>query len=31
MQLTRHTETLQRAVAIYDRLLDSGINRLGEH
>lgn len=31
MQLTRHTETLQRAVAIYDRLLDTGINRLGEH
>jgi flagellar basal-body rod protein FlgG len=31
LQLTRHTETLQRAVAIYDRLLDSGINRLGEH
>jgi flagellar basal-body rod protein FlgG len=31
MQLSRHTETLQRAVSIYDRLLDTGINRLAEH
>ena len=31
MELTRHVESTQRALSIYDRMLDSGINRIGEN
>ncbi len=30
MELSRHIESLQRAVNAYDNLLDSGINQLGK-
>jgi len=30
MELSRHIESLQRAVNTYDNLLDSGINQLGK-
>lgn len=29
MEVTRHIETMQRAISAYDGMLDSGINRLG--
>jgi len=29
MEVTRHVETMQRAISAYDAMLDSGINRLG--
>ncbi|MDQ3286703.1 MAG: flagellar hook basal-body protein [Pseudomonadota bacterium] len=31
METTRHAESLQRAISIYDRAMDVGINRLGEN
>lgn len=31
MALTRHVESVQRALSIYDRTLETGINRLGEN
>lgn len=31
MQTTRHMESVQRVISIYDRMLDTGINRLGEN
>ncbi len=31
MELTRHAESLQRAISIYDKAMDAGINRLGEN
>jgi flagellar basal-body rod protein FlgG len=30
MELTRHVESLQHAMSIYDQAMDTGINRLGE-
>jgi flagellar basal-body rod protein FlgF len=30
MELTRHVESVQRAISIYDKAMDTGINRLGE-
>jgi len=30
MELTRHVESVQRAISIYDQAMDTGINRLGE-
>jgi len=30
MELTRHVESLQHAISIYDKAMDTGINRLGE-
>lgn len=31
METTRHMESVQRVISIYDRMLDTGINRLGEN
>lgn len=31
MELTRHVESVQRAIAIYDKAMDAGVNRLGEN
>ncbi len=31
MELTRHAESVQRAISIYDKAMDTGINRLGEN
>lgn len=31
MEVTRHAESVQRAIATYDRMLDTGINKLGEN
>lgn len=31
IQLTRHAESIQRVVSIYDRMLDTGINRIGDN
>jgi flagellar basal-body rod protein FlgG len=31
MELTRHVESVQRAISIYDQAMDTGINRLGEN
>lgn len=31
MELTRHVESVQRAISIYDKAMDIGINRLGEN
>ena len=31
METTRHAEAVQRAISIYDKALDAGINRLGEN
>lgn len=31
MELTRHAESVQRAIAIYDKAMDTGINRLGDN
>ncbi len=31
MELTRHAESVQRAISIYDKTMDTGINRLGEN
>lgn len=31
IELTRHAESIQRAVSIYDRMLDVGINRIGDN
>ena len=31
METTRHAESLQRAISIYDRAMDIGINRLGDN
>jgi len=31
MELTRHVESVQRAISIYDKAMDTGINRLGEN
>lgn len=31
IELTRHAESVQRAVSIYDRVLDVGINRIGDN
>jgi flagellar basal-body rod protein FlgF len=30
MEITRHSESVQRAISIYDKAMDTGINRLGE-
>lgn len=30
MELTRHVESVQHAISIYDKAMDTGINRLGE-
>ncbi|RMH94071.1 flagellar hook basal-body protein [Lysobacter pythonis] len=30
MQATRHVESMQRVISIYDKVLDTGINRLGD-
>lgn len=30
MELTRHVESVQHAISIYDQAMDTGINRLGE-
>lgn len=30
METTRHAESVQRAISIYDKAMDTGINRLGE-
>jgi Domain of unknown function (DUF1078). len=30
MEVSRHVETLQRALSAYDGLLNSGINQLGK-
>lgn len=31
MELTRHAESVQRAISIYDKAMDAGINRLGDN
>lgn len=31
MELTRHVESVQRAISIYDKAMDAGINRLGDN
>ena len=31
IELSRHAESVQRAISIYDRTLDSGINRIGDN
>jgi flagellar basal body rod protein FlgG len=31
MELTRHVESVQRAISIYDKAMDTGINHLGEN
>lgn len=31
MELTRHAESVQRVISIYDRTLDTGINRIGDN
>ena len=31
MELTRHVESVQRAISIYDKAMETGINRLGEN
>lgn len=31
IELSRHAESVQRAIAIYDRTLDTGINRIGDN
>ena len=31
MELTRHVESVQRAISIYDKAMDTGVNRLGEN
>jgi flagellar basal-body rod protein FlgG len=31
MELTRHVESVQRALSIYDKAMDNGINRIGEN
>ncbi|MBW8311235.1 MAG: flagellar hook basal-body protein [Rhizobium sp.] len=31
MELTRHAESVQRAISIYDKTMEAGINRLGEN
>jgi flagellar basal-body rod protein FlgF len=31
MELTRHAESVQRAISIYDKAMDTGINRLGDN
>lgn len=31
MELTRHVESVQRAISIYDKAMDTGINRLGDN
>ncbi len=31
METTRHAESVQRAISIYDKVLDQGINHLGEN
>lgn len=31
IELTRHAESIQRVVSIYDRMLDVGINRIGDN
>jgi flagellar basal-body rod protein FlgG len=31
MELTRHAESVQRAISIYDKAMDVGINRLGDN
>jgi len=31
MEITRHAESVQRAISTYDRMLDMGINKLGEN
>lgn len=31
LELTRHVESVQRAISIYDKAMDTGINRLGEN
>lgn len=31
MELTRHAESVQRAISIYDKAMETGINRLGDN
>jgi flagellar basal body rod protein FlgG len=31
IELSRHAESVQRVISIYDRMLDTGINRLGDN
>jgi len=31
MELTRHIESIQRAISTYDKVLDIGINRIGDN
>jgi flagellar basal-body rod protein FlgG len=31
MELTRHVESVQRAISIYDQAMDTGINKLGDN
>lgn len=31
MELTRHVESVQRAISIYDKAMETGVNRLGEN
>jgi flagellar basal-body rod protein FlgF len=31
MELTRHVESLQRAISIYDKAMETGINRIGDN
>lgn len=31
IELTRHAETMQRAFSIYDKVMDTGINRIGDN
>ena len=31
MELTRHAESVQRAISIYDKAMDTGINRIGDN
>lgn len=31
IELTRHAESIQRVVSIYDRMLDVGVNRIGDN
>ena len=31
LELTRHIESTQRALSIYDKAMETGINRLGEN
>lgn len=31
MELTRHVESVQRAISIYDKAMDTGINRIGDN